>query len=77
MKPKELRYWLKTKGVTQGGVASLLGVSRPLVTSWLREHRALPLWLDYVMESEKFNSEILRLRSERLERKMIRPEKRK
>jgi transcriptional regulator with XRE-family HTH domain len=77
MKPKELRYWLKTKGLTQGGVALLLGVSRPLVTSWLQDHRVLPLWLDYVMDSEQFNADVNRMRTERYERKMTRPEKRR
>jgi transcriptional regulator with XRE-family HTH domain len=77
MKPKELRHWLKTKGVNQSEIAVLVGVSRPLVTLWTHDGQTLPLWLDYVMESQRFKNDIVRLQNERFDRKMARSEKRK
>lgn len=72
MKPRELKHWLASSGVTQAQLARVIGVSRPLVTLWVRDDKEPPVWLDYVMDSEQFKADLARTQNEDFDKKMAR-----
>jgi DNA-binding XRE family transcriptional regulator len=53
MKPEELKTWRLKHGFTQGGLGSVLGVTKTTVFRWEKGLRDIPPFLGLALESIK------------------------